>query len=125
RHRPWPRGPAWLSGPWSAASARGAGRIPTMLDIALKEWAVICELLLTGELAILLRKGGIHERGGPGVFELEHPRFVLYPSWAHQKPGMLKPPFAQRVEVMTQEPAQVTFEGIGEAARIWKVPSRP
>ena len=45
-----------------------------MLDIALKEWAVVCNLLLEGRLAVLLRKGGIAETGGAGVFELEHTR---------------------------------------------------
>ncbi len=95
-----------------------------MLDTALKEWAVVCDLLLSGELALLLRKGGIHESGGPGVFELEHPRFLLYPSFVHQKPQMLKPGLRDRVEVLDAEPAEVTFRGVGEAAKIWQVTSR-
>jgi hypothetical protein len=95
-----------------------------MLDTALKEWSIVCDLLLSGELALLLRKGGIHESGGPGVFELEHPRFLLYPSYVHQKPLMLKPPFRGRVNVLDEEPGEVTFTGLGEAAHIWRVPSR-
>jgi hypothetical protein len=95
-----------------------------MLDTALKEWSIVCDLLLTGELALLLRKGGIHETGGPGVFELEHPRFLLYPSYVHQKPEMIKPVLRDRVNVLDQEPSEVTFTGLGEAARIWNVPSR-
>ena len=95
-----------------------------MLDVALKEWAVVCELLLEGELTVLLRKGGIHERGGAGVFELEHPRFVLFPAWLHQVPNRMKPRHRQRVERFRQEPAQVTLRGVGEVDNIWPVPSR-
>jgi hypothetical protein len=95
-----------------------------MLTIALKEWAVICDLLLAGELSLLLRKGGIHESSGPGVFELEHPRFALFPSWMHQKPAMLKPRVRERVEVFEREPAVVPIAGIGQVARIWRVHDR-
>src|SRR5690606_1462050 len=95
-----------------------------MLSIALKEWSIVCDLLLEGSLAILSRKGGIHESGGPGVFELEHPRFVLFPSWAHQRPGMMKPPYRDRVNVLTAEPQRLTFHGLGEVSHIWHVPSR-
>ncbi len=94
-----------------------------MLDVALKEWAVVCDLLLEGRLSLLLRKGGIHESGGPGVFELEHRRFALFPSWAHQKPAMIKSDWCSVVEP-GQEPRQITFHGIGEAARIWPVTGR-
>lgn len=94
-----------------------------MLAIALKEWAVVCDLLSSGRLAILLRKGGIEERGGPGAFELEHPRFALYPSFEHQKPAMIKPAFHDLMRVQ-REPEHVTLSTIGEAARIWQVPSR-
>jgi hypothetical protein len=55
-----------------------------MIGVGLKEWAIVCDLLLEGKLAIMLRKGGIHESGGPGVFELEYPRCALFRSWAHQ-----------------------------------------
>jgi hypothetical protein len=94
-----------------------------MLDIALKEWAVVCDLLLDGRLALLLRKGGIHESGGPGVFELEHPRFLLYPTWAHQKPEMVKPEFRAGV-VVQAEPGTVTVAGLAEVGRIWPVKDR-
>ncbi len=95
-----------------------------MLDTALKEWSIVCDLLLSGELSLLLRKGGIHEPAGPGVFELEHPRFLLYPSYVHQKPQMIKPALRDRVNVLDQEPAEITFQGLGMAEKIWHVPSR-
>jgi len=94
-----------------------------MLDIALKEWAVVWELVLAGRFALLLRKGGIFESGGAGVFELEHPRFGLFPSWAHQKPEMIKDEFRGRVRVL-DEPSEITLLGVGEVAQIWQVKSR-
>lgn len=95
-----------------------------MLTIALKEWAAVCDLLVEGKLAIVLRKGGIHEDTGPGRFRLEVPRFALFPAWEHQDSGKLKPPFRERVEVFDAEPAMLPIKGYAEAARIWQVPSR-
>ena len=94
-----------------------------MLNVALKEWAVICDLLLAGRQALLLRKGGIAEWGGPGVFELEHPRFVLFPSWAHQKPAMIKREWVERVPAL-DEPTEIPLRGFAEAARVWRVTDR-
>ncbi|HEV3144763.1 MAG TPA: DUF1802 family protein [Gemmataceae bacterium] len=53
-----------------------------MLQIAFKEWAVVCKALATGEQAIILRKGGIAEAGGE--FTPEHSRFWLYPTYLHE-----------------------------------------
>jgi hypothetical protein len=52
------------------------------LRAAFKEWAVICKMLALGRQAVLLRKGGIAEAGG--AFTVEHTRFWLYPTYAHQ-----------------------------------------
>lgn len=95
-----------------------------MLEVALKEWSLVCDMLLAGELALLLRKGGIHEPAGPGVFELEHPRFLLYPSYVHQKPEMIKPELRHHVHIFENEPAEITFRGLGIAENVWRVPSR-
>ncbi|GBD35014.1 hypothetical protein HRbin36_00118 [bacterium HR36] len=54
---------------------------------ALKEWAAVCRALETGRQIILLRKGGIHERGG--VFRAEHHEFWLYPTFEHQSRAQL------------------------------------
>lgn len=94
-----------------------------MLDTGLKEWAVVCDLLLAGRFCLLLRKGGIHEDRGPGVFTLEYPRFVLFPAWSHQQPDMLKAECRAGV-VPGDEPAEITLRGCAVAARIWQVTSR-
>lgn len=59
---------------------------------ALKEWAVICRALETGQQTLLLRKGGIAE--GPGGFYPEHGFFWLYPTQFHQGAEQLLPSFA-------------------------------
>jgi hypothetical protein len=53
-----------------------------LLSIALKEWATLCRALETGRQIILLRKGGIYESAGE--FEVEHRRFLLFPTYLHQ-----------------------------------------
>ena len=95
-----------------------------MLKIALKEWAVVCDLLVEGSLAIVLRKGGIHEDTGPGRFRLEVPKFALFPAWEHQDPRKLKTAYQSRVEVFDAEPADLMIKGYAEAAHVWVVPSR-
>lgn len=56
---------------------------------AFKEWAVTCQALETGRQSLLLRKGGIHERGGR--FEVEHNEFWLFPTRFHQSPEEILP----------------------------------
>ncbi len=57
--------------------------------IAFKEWAVICEALLSGKQSIFVRKGGIQENRGH--FRPEHSEFFLYPTWSHQSDTDLVP----------------------------------
>ncbi len=70
--------------------------LQTLVNDALKEWAVTIDALDKGRQVLLLRKGGIHEK----EFKLEHDAFLLYPSFEHQKANLLKPeylPDLQRV----------------------------
>ena len=50
---------------------------------ALKEWAVAVNALESGKTIMLLRKGGIHERGGR--FQVAHEQVLLYPTYEHQQ----------------------------------------
>jgi hypothetical protein len=52
--------------------------------IAFKEWAGVCDALFAGRQSLIVRKGGISETAGPGVFTPEHSEFWLYPTWVHQ-----------------------------------------
>ena len=97
-----------------------------MLDLALKEWAVITDLLLTGDQVILLRKGGIHEYDGPGRFRLENESFALFPAWEHQHPEWIKPKFQHLATEFQTESQSFQIKGIGTVTpgHIWTVPSR-
>lgn len=102
------------------------------IDIALKEWAIVCDFLAAGRCCLLLRKGGIHEAGGPGRFALSHDRFAMFPAWEHERLDWIKPdwmPPAPELaagvdEPEKAEPTQIRFKCYAEAARVWEVPSR-
>ena len=64
-------------------------------NIALKEWAVTIKALDEGIQTILFRKGGIHEEGRE--FRIEHDRFLLYPTYEHQREGLLKDKFRKEL----------------------------
>lgn len=57
--------------------------------IAFKEWASIVECLGRGDQVLILRKGGIHEKGKQ--FQAVHEEFFLFPTFEHQNPKDLKP----------------------------------
>lgn len=58
---------------------------------ALKEWAVLVDAMARGDIIAMVRKGGIREqRKG---FAVRHDRFLLYPTYFHEKAGELAPRF--------------------------------
>jgi hypothetical protein len=68
-----------------------------MLNIAFKEWAVVCEAIARGQQKLILRKGGIAEVGGE--FVPEYSRFWLYPTYFHeQQQKGIKPEFMTLLE---------------------------
>ena len=60
---------------------------PPALVPALKEWGAVAHALLDGRQALLLRKGGIHEKR----FAVGAPRFLLFPTVAHSHAGSVRP----------------------------------
>lgn len=92
------------------------------LSVALKEWHLVIQALLSGRQAILLRKGGILEANNE--FELEHAQFLLYPTYVHQTPAQLKPEFRAQVQQTSAEPTLVTLNGFASVQRIYEAPSR-
>lgn len=96
--------------------------LPRSLQIALKEWATVCQALGDGRQVVLLRKGGIYEAAGE--FELENPQFVLFPTYLHQKLEMLKPAAHPGVEPRAAEPAQVRLSAAGVVTDIVQLRSR-
>lgn len=72
------------------------GKPMTTLIHGLKEWSVAVQALTAGDTILLMRKGGIREAGGQ--FTVPHQRVLLYPTFEHQKPHLLKPQYADQVE---------------------------
>lgn len=93
------------------------------LSIALKEWNSVCQALEHGRQILLLRKGGIHESAGE--FELEHPTFLLFPTFLHQNLTMLKPSEHPGFTAHAFEPAKVTLSAVGHVTDIVQLRSRP
>ena len=56
---------------------------------ALKEWALVCDMLLDGRMTVLFRKGGINEKG----FWVEADEFLLFPTYFHQNREKVRPEF--------------------------------
>ncbi|MBD0268104.1 MAG: DUF1802 family protein [Cyanobacteria bacterium Co-bin8] len=69
---------------------------------ALKEWAVVIEALLAGEQVLLLRKGGIREE--KGRFAVKADQVLLFPTYEHQQPDLVKTPYQQRVQPLASDP---------------------
>lgn len=64
----------------------------------LKEWNVAVNALENGKTIVLLRKGGIREQGGH--FKVNYKQVLLYPTFEHQQPDLLKPEYASYVKVV-------------------------
>ena len=89
---------------------------------ALKEWAVLCDALAAGEIVALVRKGGIREqRAG---FAVRHDRFLLYPTFFHEKSAELQPRFAARLgDTGADRPPEgiIRIGLVAEVAATWHV----
>ena len=90
------------------------------LSVGLQEWAVVCSGLGDGRLMLILRKGGIHERGG-GLFSPEHPRFALLPSYLHQSSDRVATGMRGDVQGtrLPPEPGSIRISHWAEAVRTW------
>ena len=92
---------------------------------ALKEWAVLCDALARGEIVAMVRKGGIREqRAG---FSVRHDRFLLYPTFFHEKRAELQPRFARRLdEGVAERPAAGTIRiaHVADVVAVWRSEER-
>jgi hypothetical protein len=95
---------------------------PNDLQVALKEWASVCDALSRGRQMILLRKGGIYESAGE--FEIEHRRFLLFPTYLHQNPAMLKTDERAGMTKLSSEPQKIEISLAGEITDIIPMTSR-
>jgi hypothetical protein len=89
-----------------------------MYPPALKEWDTQCQALTQGQLSLIVRKGGIMETHDG--FEVEHHRFLLYPTFLHQNSAELRPEF-QPLLRPDPAPGTLTLPALAEVVGVWKV----
>lgn len=101
---------------------RAASGAATTERTALKEWAVLCDALAAGEIVAMVRKGGIREqRAG---FSVRHERFLLYPTYFHEKQAELAPRFhaaLERADVDAPPPGVIRITVLAEVVGLWGV----
>jgi hypothetical protein len=89
---------------------------------ALKEWAVLVDAMARGEIVAMVRKGGIREqRAG---FAVRHDRFLLYPTYFHERLADLAPRFADALASAhaTRPPDGVLrLHYVADVAGVWSV----
>lgn len=98
---------------------------------AFKEWAIVVDALGRGEQILILRKGGISE--GRGGFQVEHPKFLFFPTLYHQQRDhvlpraqkrydeiapQLPPPEILRVEYFAEVVAWRSLDSLAAAERL-------
>ena len=90
----------------------------TVINYALKEWNIAIQALEQGETIILLRKGGIREQGGR--FKVDHDKILLYPTFEHQQPSLLKPEYANLLQPVSSgwHPETVKISSFAEITDI-------
>ncbi len=102
----------------------------TSIIHALKEWAIATEALEQGKTIMLLRKGGIKESQGKFVVPRDGAersaggdRILLYPTYEHQQPLLLKPEYQSRVTPVASgwHPLQVPISSWAEITDVLPV----
>ena len=90
--------------------------------VALKEWAVLVSAMARGELVAMIRKGGIREhRAG---FDVRHDRFLLYPTFFHEKLDELDArfhPMLESVHASTPPSGTIELRYLANVAAVWRV----
>ena len=89
---------------------------------ALKEWAVLVDAMARGDVVAMVRKGGIREqRAG---FQVRHDRFLLYPTYFHEKAAEVAPRFVSTLDAAhARRPPEgiVRLEYVADVAAVWTV----
>jgi hypothetical protein len=89
---------------------------------ALKEWAVLVEAMARGDLIAMIRKGGIREnRAG---FDVRHERFLLYPTYFHEKLNELDARFHSTLDAAHADrppEGMIQLRYVAKVAAVWLV----
>jgi hypothetical protein len=89
---------------------------------ALKEWAVLVEAMGRGDLIAMVRKGGIRERRAG--FDVRHDRFLMYPTFFHEKVNELAERFRPSLEsAHANRPPEgmIELRFVATVAAVWRV----
>jgi hypothetical protein len=86
------------------------------MQIAFKEWAVVCRALASGRQIVILRKGGIVEDSGS--FRPEHDEFLLFPTFVHQAESGIVPEARSLLDEVTGSPPDADTVPITHGARV-------
>lgn len=89
---------------------------------ALKEWAVLVDAMARGDIIAMVRKGGIREqRAG---FSVRHERFVLYPTYFHEKAHEVAPRFRSSLELAERsrpDEGTIRIAHVADVLGVWTV----
>ncbi|MEL7330494.1 MAG: DUF1802 family protein [Cyanobacteria bacterium J06559_1] len=90
-----------------------------LLNTALKEWSVAVDALADGETILLLRKGGIKE--AQGKFSAAAEQVLLFPTFEHQKPELLKREYQKAVAPVEKgwHPSTIMLKAWAEITHIF------
>lgn len=97
-----------MSGDWTVLTTNPPDIVPATCAIAFKEWAGVCDALVTGRQSLILRKGGVAE--ALGEFRPDHAAFWLYPTVVHQAEQGLRTPTPDRLTSL--DPRVVSIEAL-------------
>ncbi|NEN92177.1 MAG: DUF1802 family protein [Okeania sp. SIO3H1] len=91
------------------------------ITAALKEWNIAINALEKGNTIMLLRKGGIREQ--KGNFTVAYKQVLLYPTFEHQQPDLLKPEYVTQVQVVDSgwHPEKIKISSFAEITHILPV----
>jgi hypothetical protein len=90
--------------------------------VALKDWAVLVDAMARGDLLAMIRKGGIREKRAG--FDVRHDRFLLYPTFFHEKQDELAERFRPTLEAAhATRPAEgmIELRYVADVAAVWQV----
>ncbi|HEY2898288.1 MAG TPA: DUF1802 family protein [Gemmatimonadaceae bacterium] len=90
--------------------------------VALKEWAVLVSAMARGNVIAMIRKGGIRERRAG--FDVRHERFLLYPTFFHEKLNELDArfhPMLASVHASTPPAGTIEIRYVADVAAVWHV----
>ena len=83
---------------------------------------MLVDAMKRGELVAMVRKGGIREqRAG---FSVRHDRFLLYPTFFHEKANELAPRYAASLDeshVNKPAPGTIRIDSVADVVGVWQV----